>query len=122
MTTRLTLYGISNCDQVKKARAWLATRNHDVDFHDVKKTGIDRATIAQWMQQIDWEVLLNRKGTTWRGLSDERKTMVIDADSAATLMLEQPSVIKRPVLVLAEQTVVGFSEPLYESLFKITYE
>lgn len=118
MTSGVTLYGISNCDQVKKVRAWLAARDYVVVFHDFKKAGIDRATIACWMQQIDWEVLLNRKGTTWRGLSDERKSTITNAESATELMLEQPPVIKRPVLVLAEQIVVGFSEPLYESLFK----
>lgn len=121
MTVNVTIYGIANCDQVKKARTWLAAHKDELDevnFHDVKKAGIDRVMLTSWMQQIDWNVLLNRKGTTWRGLSDERKAMVIDAESAATLMLEQPSIIKRPVLVLAEQTVVGFSEPLYASLFK----
>ena len=115
---RPTLYGIPNCDQVKKARVWLADRQHDIDFHDVKKVGIDRATILEWLRDVHWEVLLNRKGTTWRALSDERKAAVVDADTAIDLMLEMPSIIKRPVLVSPEQTVVGFSDALYQTLFK----
>ena len=117
---RATLYGIPNCDQVKKARAWLADGRHAVNFHDVKKVGIDRATITEWLRNLNWEVLLNRKGTTWRALTDERKAAVVDAESAVDLMLELPSIIKRPVLVLTSpaHTVVGFSDALYQSLFK----
>ena len=115
-----TLYGISNCDQVKKARAWLAENGHEVDFHDIKKNGIDRATILQWLRDVGWEVLLNRKGTTWRALSDQRKASVVDADTATDLMLEFTSIIKRPVLYLSSHTTVGFSVDVYESLFKKT--
>ena len=115
---RATLYGIPNCDQVKKARAWLAEGQHEIAFHDVKKAGIDRATISGWVQDVSWEVLLNRKGTTWRALTDERKAAVVDADTAIELMLEMPSIIKRPVLALPEHTVVGFSDVMYQSLFK----
>lgn len=117
MTAHVTLYGIANCDQIKKARAWLRAGEHDVRFHDVKKDGIDRATITAWLDAVSWEVLLNRKGTTWRALPDERKAAVIDAASATDLMLEYPSIIKRPVLALPAQTVVGFSDALYQSLF-----
>ena len=119
---RATLYGIPNCDQVKKARAWLSEGQHDIDFHDFKKAGIDRLTISAWMRTVSWEVLLNRKGTTWRGLTDERKAGIIDATTATDLMLELPSIIKRPVLVLPSQTVVGFSDDLYQSLFKKSHE
>jgi arsenate reductase len=77
----------------------LAGRNgHDFTFHDFKKQGLERATVAAWLEQLDWEVLVNRKGTTWRGLPDERKAAVVDKASALALMLEFPSVIKRPVL------------------------
>ena len=117
MTVEVTLYGIPNCDQIKKARAWLRAGDHDVRFHDVKKEGIDRATITAWLDQVDWEILLNRKGTTWRALADDRKAAVVDATSATDLMLEYPSIIKRPVLTLPSQTVVGFSDALYQSLF-----
>ena len=113
-----TLYGIPNCDTVKKARTWLAAHGHEIHFHDFKKAGIDRATISVWLQRVQWDVLVNRKGTTWRGLTDERKAGVVDIDSAIALMIELPSIIKRPILVLPSQVVVGFSDIIYESLFK----
>ena len=119
---RATLYGIPNCDQVKKARTWLHDGQHDIDFHDFKKNGIDRSTISAWLDDVSWEVLLNRKGTTWRTLTDERKARVVDAATATDLMLELPSIIKRPVLVLPAHTVVGFSDTLYQSLFKKSHE
>ena len=115
---RATLYGIPNCDQVKKARAWLDAGRHDVAFHDFKKSGIDRATIENWLHEISCETLLNRRGTTWRALTDKRKASVIDANSAIELMLEMPSIIKRPVLVLPSQIVVGFSDANYQSAFQ----
>ncbi|GAA4028929.1 ArsC family reductase [Actimicrobium antarcticum] len=114
----LALYGIPNCDQVKKARTWLASHDQTVVFHDFKKAGISRALIESWLQHVAWEVLINRKGTTWRALADERKGAIIDADSAIVLMLEAPSVIKRPVLVTPSHTVVGFSDDVYQQLFK----
>ena len=118
--TRAKLYGIPNCDKVKKARAWLADGGYAIDFYDFKKNGIDHATIMEWLRDVSWEILLNRKGTTWRALSDARKAAVTDAESAVALMLEMPSIIKRPVLVLGspDHTVVDFSDALYQSLFK----
>lgn len=113
-----TLYGIPNCDTVKKARTWLAAQGHEFDFHDFKKQGLERATAAAWLEQLEWEVLVNRKGTTWRNLPDERKAAVVDKASALDLMLEMTSVIKRPVLDRAGQYSVGFSEPQYQGLFK----
>ena len=128
-TMKTTLYGIPNCDTVKKARAWLAAQGHDVDFHDFKKHGLERATVAAWLERLDWEVLVNRRGTTWRKLSDVRRAGVVDKASALELMLEMPSVIKRPVLAWAgmagmahmagtvESISVGFSERDYAELF-----
>ncbi|EGF30681.1 hypothetical protein IMCC9480_1020 [Oxalobacteraceae bacterium IMCC9480] len=116
MTTRL--YGIPNCDTVKKARTWLTGRRHEVVFHDFKKAGLDRATIEGWLQRVDWQVLVNRKGTTWRALDEARKESIIDAEHAIMLMLENPSIIKRPVLVTETQTVVGFSDDTYQQIFK----
>ncbi len=113
----ITLYGIPNCDTVKKARVWLADQQQDFTFHDFKKQGLERATVAQWLQQLKWETLVNRKGTTWRNLSDERKAAVVDADSALELMLETPSVIKRPVLQHAQQFHVAFSDAQYREIF-----
>jgi arsenate reductase len=113
----MKLYGIPNCDTVKKARTWLAEHGQSFDFHDFKKQGLERATVAAWLKDVDWEVLVNHKGTTWRGLPDERKARVTDAASAIDLMLEFPSVIKRPVLTGAGATQVGFSDAKYQQLF-----
>jgi len=114
---KTTLYGIPNCDTVKKARTWLADNGHAFDFHDFKKQGLDRATVAGWLEQLDWETLVNRKGTTWRKLSDERRAAVVDSASALELMLENPSVIKRPVLVGSGPLSVGFSADQYAAKF-----
>lgn len=115
----ITLYGIPNCDTVKKARVWLAAQQQDFAFHDFKKQGLERATVAQWLEHLKWDVLVNRKGTTWRNLSDERKAAVVDAASALELMLESPSVIKRPVLDNAAQFHVGFSDAQYRAIFAL---
>jgi arsenate reductase len=116
-TMKKTLYGIPNCDTVKKARTWLATHGHDFEFHDFKKQGLARDTVAGWLQQLDWEVLVNRKGTTWRKLTDERRALVLDKASALELMLENPSVIKRPVLDAGGALSVGFSDDHYRRAF-----
>ena len=116
----MKLYGIPNCDTVKKARTWLAERGSAVEFHDFRKQGLERDTVAHWLGQLDWEVLVNRKGTTWRGLPDARKAAVADAASALELMLEFPSVIKRPVLSMPGGAVhVGFSDAQYRQLFNL---
>ena len=115
-TKKITLYGISNCDTVKQARAWLADRGHEVAFHDFKKLGLERAIVVAWLEQLDWEVLVNRKGTTWRKLPDARRAGVTDKASALDLMLESPSVIKRPVLAWADTLSVGFSDERYFDL------
>ena len=115
----MKLFGIPNCDTVKKARTWLADQQLPFDFHDFRKQGLDRDMVATWLEQQDWEVLVNRKGTTWRGLPDERKAAVTDKDSALDLMLEFPSVVKRPVLLDAERKVhVGFSDAMYRQIFQ----
>jgi arsenate reductase len=111
------LYGIPNCDTVKKARTWLDTRGAPYQFHDFKKAGLDAVTIQSWLGQVNWETLVNRKGTTWRKLPDERKAAIVDAASAQALMLENPSVIKRPVLVTGDTVQVGFAPELYQSTF-----
>jgi arsenate reductase (glutaredoxin) len=116
MTIRL--YGIPNCDTVKMARNWLDRHDIGYAFHDFKKSGISRDLVDGWLGSIGWEILVNRKGTTWRGLSDQRKAAVIDANSAAELMLESPSVVKRPVLSCDNGIHVGFSDELYQRLFK----
>lgn len=115
----ITLYGIPNCDTVKKARVWLAEQGREVVFHDFKKQGLDRATVAGWLTQLSRDVLVNKKGTTWRGLADERKAAIVDDDSAIALMLEFPSVIKRPVLDKDGQFAVSFSAAQYQTIFTI---
>ena len=114
----MKLYGIKNCDTVKKARAWIAERGVNVAFHDFKTEGVSPDLLDHWERNVGWEVLLNRKGTTWRGLSDEVKESVTDAMSAKRLMLEKPSIIKRPVLETGNDVHVGFSIEIYSKLFK----
>lgn len=114
----ITIYGIPNCDTVKKARTWLVQEGIEHTFHDFKKAGITRDLVNQWLAHVKWDVLVNRKGTTWRALSDERKAAVNDAASATELMLESPSVIKRPVLFNGISAHVGFSDALYQQIFK----
>lgn len=114
----LILYGIPNCDTVKKARVWLESNGIGYRFHDFRKDGLDARTVQTWIAKLGWEPLLNRKGTTWRKLPEERRAQVSDAASATALMLEASSVIKRPVLVAGDQTVVGFSADMYSKLFE----
>jgi arsenate reductase (glutaredoxin) len=114
----ITLYGIPNCDTVKKARTWLDSQGIAYVFHDFKKAGIQQALIDNWLRDVSWEVLVNRKGTTWRGLSDEQKAAVTGPAAAARLMLATPSVIKRPVLHVNGKSHVGFSPELYLHIFQ----
>jgi arsenate reductase (glutaredoxin) len=109
----ITIYGIKNCDTMKKARAWLDKRGVDYAFHDYKTVGIERERLERWTKKLGWEALLNRSGTTFRKLPDKEKNG-IDAGKAIALMLAQPSMIKRPVLDLgAGKLLVGFSPELY---------
>lgn len=115
----MKLFGIPNCNSVKKARDWLLENDISVEFHDFKKRGLDADTAQNWLKQRDWSELINRKGTTWRKLTDEQKQKVIDDPSALTLIMENTSVIKRPLL---EQDgtllAVGFDATNYEDIFK----
>ena len=104
----LQLYGIPNCDTVKKARAWLAERGADYRFHDFKKQGVPIERLDGWIAQLGWERLVNRQGTTWRKLAPAVQADVKDAGSARALMQLQPSVIKRPVVEWDGKTTVGF--------------
>jgi len=103
-----TIYGIKNCDTMKKARAWLAENGVAADFHDYKVAGIDRARLERWVEAVGWEKLLNRSGTTFRKLADADKAD-LDAAKAVALMLEQPSMIKRPVVEYPSGLLVGFA-------------
>jgi arsenate reductase (glutaredoxin) len=103
-----TLYGIPNCDTVKKARAWLTEHGVAYDFHDFKKQGVPATELDAWLKAVGWETLVNRKGTTWRKLDEATRTAVVDPASAKALMLAQASVIKRPVVQWADGVTVGF--------------
>ena len=110
---KITIYGIKNCDTMKKARAWLDKRGVDYAFHDFKTAGIERAQLEQWAKQVGWDTLLNRAGTTFRKLPDKDKNGV-DAKKAIALMLREPSMIKRPVLDLGRgKLLVGFAPEIY---------
>jgi arsenate reductase len=105
--TTITVYGIPNCDSVKKARVWLSDHGVDYVFHDFKKQGVPPEAVDQWLQQVSWDVLINRKGTTWRKLDPALQATVVDTASARALMLAHASVVKRPVLVKGHAVVVG---------------
>lgn len=115
----MKLYGIPNCNTVKKARAWLDAHQISYHFHDFKKQGLDPAIAESWLQQQPWEKLVNRAGMTWRNLSEAEKAGVTNANSALALMLEKTSVIKRPVLEREGKIIaLGFNETDYQSLLK----
>jgi arsenate reductase len=111
-----TLYGIPNCDTMKKARKWLADNGVEYEFHDYKKLGIEKKKLNEWIKTVGWETLLNRRGMMWRKVPDDVKAN-IDEKSAIGLMLETPSIIKRPVLEAKGKVTVGFKPDLYEELF-----
>jgi len=104
----ITLYGIPNCDTVKKARAWLTEHGVQHAFHDFKKQGVPEARLDAWLATVGWEKLVNRKGTTWRQLGPDVQATVTDAASARALMLQHASVIKRPVVEWNDSVTVGF--------------
>jgi Spx/MgsR family transcriptional regulator len=113
----VTLYGIKNCDTMKKARAWLDAKGVAYAFHDYKAGGIDRARLESWVRSAGWETLLNRAGTTFRKLPDADKAG-LDEGRALALMLDQPSMIKRPVLDLNGCILVGFKPEMYEAVVR----
>ena len=111
-----TIYGIANCDTVKKVRAWLAEAGVAAEFHDYKKLGVPAALLNEWVDRVGWERLLNRSGTTFRKLPEEAK-VGLDRDKAVALMLAHPSAIKRPVVVDGERLEVGFDPARYAEVF-----
>jgi arsenate reductase len=113
-----SLYGIPNCNTVKKAREWLARHRVEFEFHDFKKLGLEADIARNWLQQADWTRLVNRSGLTWRGLPESRKQQIHDAGTAMALMLEKTSVIKRPVLEQDGKLLhVGFDDAAYSAIF-----
>jgi len=113
----ITVYGIPNCDTIRKARAFLTERAVDYHFHDYKKLGVPADELALWATRVGWERLLNRQGNTWRKLDADTQAAVHDATSACALMLAQPSVIRRPVLVQADTLLVGFDRVAWAQRF-----
>ena len=112
----MKIYGIKNCDTMKKARAWLDQKRVAYEFHDYKAAGIDRATLESWAKKVGWEVLLNRRGTTFRKLSDKDKEGLSEKKAVA-LMLAQPSLISRPVVALGGgKLLVGFKPEAYAKI------
>ncbi|WP_046120038.1 ArsC family reductase [Ensifer aridi] len=113
----VTIYGIKNCDTMKKARGWLDSRGAAYNFHDYKAEGIDRARLERWCAELGWETLLNRSGMTFRNLAEAEKQDLTE-EKAIALMLKQPSMIKRPVLEREGRLLVGFMPELYEAEFE----
>jgi Spx/MgsR family transcriptional regulator len=112
----ITLYGIPNCDTVKKARAWLDARGVAYAFHDFRKQGVPEDRLAAWSRAVGWERLVNRQGTTWRKLDAAEQASVKDDASARGLMVRQPSVIKRPVVEWPGTVTVGFDAAAWDKL------
>jgi arsenate reductase len=111
----ITIYGIRNCDKVKRARSWLDAHEVDYNFHDYKTAGIERNRLEHWCSELGWEVLLNRSGTTFRKLPDSDK-QALDVQKATALMLAHPSLINRPVMDFNGRLLVGFETELYEKV------
>lgn len=110
------IYGIKNCDTMKKAFSWLTEHHIPYEFHDYKKVGISEEKIQQWLTQKPWDVLINRAGTTWRKLTDEEKAT--DNHSALLLMMAKPSIIKRPIIEMDKIMGMGFNPDNYEEIFR----
>lgn len=116
MTDPVTLYGIANCDTIKKARNWLREQAIEFDFHDYRKQGLQREQLQAMVSALGWEAMLNRRGTTWRGLPDGVKDN-IDLESAMRVMLDNPAIIKRPILARNGQLHLGFKADQYQEIF-----
>ncbi len=114
--TSITVYGIPNCDSVKKARVWMTDHGVDYVFQDFKKQGIPPEAIDLWLKHVSWDVLVNRKGTTWRKLDPALQASVVDNASAKALMLAHASVVKRPVVVKGSVVIVGVNPQAWENV------
>ena len=115
MTT--IIYGINNCDSVQKAKRWLVENQIDFSFHDFRKDGLEHKLVLRWVGKIQWDLLLNRRGTTWRGI-DQKIKNDIDGATIVNFLCDHPTVIKRPVLEHGDLLLVGLNEIDYPQLFK----
>lgn len=112
----ITMYGIPNCETIKKAKKWLEAEGVEYNFHDYRKQGIDKAMVETFCQQLGWENVVNKRGTTFRQLSQEQKDN-LDQNSAIELLVEQPAMIKRPILVANDTYHLGFKADQYAAIF-----
>ena len=112
----ITLYGIKNCDTVKKARKWLELHGVDYQFHDFRTDGLERDAVQAWLVELGWETLVNKRSTSWKAL-DEQQRESMDEASALTAILEQPTLIKRPLLDTGHERFTGFSADNYQKTF-----
>ncbi|GLT15649.1 ArsC family reductase [Vibrio algivorus] len=113
----ITMYGIPNCDTIKKAKKWLEAEGIDYHFHDYRKSGIDAELITSFFQKFGWEAVVNKRGTTYRQLSDEQKN-TLNQNSAISLLTENPAMIKRPILITESTAIIGFKAADYEAQLK----
>ncbi|HVL58470.1 MAG TPA: arsenate reductase [Burkholderiaceae bacterium] len=118
MPDTVTLHGIENCEQVRRARHWLRAHGVPFRFHDFRVDGLDEALLARWMGHLPWDSLVNRRSASWRQLDASRRSHVVDQATAMELLIEIPTLVKRPVLEVGDRIVVGFSEQLYGNLFE----
>jgi len=116
MTDAIILYGIANCDTIKKAKTWLNDHEVEFQFHDYRKQGLETGLLKTWIRDLGWESLINRRGTTWRQLTPEIKN-TLDAESAIEVMQANPAIIKRPLLVKDGARHLGFSDEQYSQIF-----
>ncbi|MBE90613.1 MAG: arsenate reductase [Rhodospirillaceae bacterium] len=116
----ITIYGLRNCDVCRKAMKWLAAEGIEATMHDFRKDGLDGLLLAQWLDICDWEILLNRRGTTWRKLGDLQK-VDMDRFKAESLILVNPSLLKRPVIPLGNKIAVGFKEAEQKAVRQFTF-
>lgn len=116
----LTMYGIKNCDTIKKARRWLEVHQIEYRFHDYRADGLERAQLDTFIAELGWQALLNTRGTTWRKLDESLRNSIDNADAAAALMLEMPAIIKRPLLCApGRPMLLGFSESSYQQFNEV---
>lgn len=114
----VTVYGIANCDQCRKALAWLREHGIEHRFHDFRRDGLQPAMLSAWAAHVPWDSLLNRRGHAWRALEPQARAAIVDQASAIEAMLAEPTLVKRPVLIAGEHVLVGFNPKLYESLLQ----
>ena len=116
-TEQVTVFGIENCDQVRKARAWLRRYGINAQFHDFRRAGLTAQMLERWLTHLPWDALLNRRGLTWRKLDAQARAQITDQTSAMTAMLAEPTLIKRPVIEAGDRLIVGFSEAVLQATF-----